>query len=135
MLFQHVSCVVLGCSVVRQLWGFAKVNEPVTGFSSSTQENIEYLLSMIEADGPHVKMRRSIPWVLWTIWKNRNSILYGEKRDDPVVLIEMVWEKAELWFRVNDNTSSASLSRRFSGLSTEKKWKRPTLGWIKCNVH
>ncbi|CAN6841129.1 unnamed protein product [Brassica oleracea] len=28
-----------------------------------------------------VSQRRAIPWVLWSIWKNRNKVLYADSQD------------------------------------------------------
>lgn len=42
--------------------------------------------------------RRTIPWPMWTIWKNRNSILYARVQESITTIVQKDFEEANLWF-------------------------------------
>ncbi|CAN7035527.1 unnamed protein product, partial [Brassica oleracea var. botrytis] len=44
---------------------------------------------------------RSIPWVLWNVWKNRNALLYAETQTSPSFWVLNAEEEATLWFEAN----------------------------------
>jgi len=37
----------------------------------------------------------AIPWLLWGIWKARNSTLYADKLNDPYFLVAAAFEEAD----------------------------------------
>ncbi|CDY31202.1 BnaC03g46890D [Brassica napus] len=44
---------------------------------------------------------RAIPWMLWTIWKNRNSLLYAEVQEFTSMLVHRALEESTLWNELN----------------------------------
>ncbi|KAH0923529.1 hypothetical protein HID58_023547, partial [Brassica napus] len=40
-------------------------------------------------------VRRSIPWVLWLIWKNRNSVIYAHIQESLERLLRVMFEEVE----------------------------------------
>ncbi|CAN6836140.1 unnamed protein product, partial [Brassica oleracea] len=65
---------------------------------------------------------RHLPWLLWNIWRNRNSIMYAETQKSPGFWVSNAEEEASLWF---DNSSPRD----------KERWCPPTQGIVKCNVH
>lgn len=55
---ETINHVMFECFVARQFWDAATVPVPTHGFSTSIKENMEYMLNMIEIDGPYAMIRR-----------------------------------------------------------------------------
>ncbi|CAL9236674.1 unnamed protein product, partial [Arabidopsis halleri] len=49
------------------------------GSSISITEQIDHLLDLSEKQDLDKELREAIPWLLWEIWKARNSTLYAAK--------------------------------------------------------
>ncbi|CAG7862657.1 unnamed protein product [Brassica rapa] len=49
---------------------------------------------------------RAIPWMLWTIWKNRNSLIYAEFQVSHSLLVQTALEEETLWHELNRVESS-----------------------------
>ncbi|KAF3545270.1 hypothetical protein DY000_02006285 [Brassica cretica] len=76
---------------------------------------------------------RTIPWVLWLIWKNRNSILYADTQESMERLLRTMIDEVEQWFLLNKTPPPATdLSARVEGRA---KWWLPDSGFIKFNIH
>lgn len=41
--------------------------------------------------------RRAIPWMLWTIWKNMNNLLYAEVQESTSMLVHRALEESTLY--------------------------------------
>lgn len=55
----------------------------------------------MESRGLTEVIRMSIPWVLWSIWKNRNVVLYVGKQEVTSILLQIAMEEARLWRAIN----------------------------------
>ncbi|KAG5400453.1 hypothetical protein IGI04_015060 [Brassica rapa subsp. trilocularis] len=77
--------------------------------------------------------RQAIPWILWTIWKNRNNLLYAETQESPSLLVQRTLEEASLWNELNKAESIGGQLQADMGIS--KQWIPPAQGMIKCNIH
>ncbi|CDY43011.1 BnaC05g28900D [Brassica napus] len=77
--------------------------------------------------------RQAIPWILWTIWKNRNMILYADTQESLIIQIQKAVEEAHLWKELNMQQQTLEI---LHGLNEEtKKWDPPLPGYVKCNIH
>ena len=77
--------------------------------------------------------RQAIPWILWTIWKNRNMILYADTQESLIIQIQKAVEEARLWKELNMQQQTPEI---LHGLNEEtKKWDPPLPGYVKCNIH
>lgn len=77
--------------------------------------------------------RQAIQWILWTIWKNRNSILYAETQVSIDIQLQQACEEARVWNELNIDKR-----RKYVGIGLPeecKKWEPPISGFTKCNIH
>lgn len=77
------------------------------------------------------RRRQAIPWMLWTIWKNRNNILYAEIQESSSILVQRAIEETSLWHELN----KTERREEPKDLGVPQKWMPPSPGLIKCNVH
>lgn len=81
-----------------------------------------------------VEIREAIPWVIWSILKNRNAILYSQVQELPEVIIQRAMEEARQWKCVNMGAGNQSVTiRKLYGC--KDKWQPPFQGIIKCNIN
>ncbi|XP_018463466.1 uncharacterized protein LOC108834634 [Raphanus sativus] len=73
---------------------------------------------------------RSIPWIIWLIWKNRNSILYADTQVSKDKALSNMMQKVEQWFILN----CPAVQNTGERINIEI-WRPPEEGVIKCNVH
>lgn len=98
----------------------------------SLLENFQILIKMMDETSTPEKCRTAIPWILWSIWKNQNSILYAADQISTVTLVQEAFEEAEIWRSLNKETSSTAPTS--ASLRVTSSWQRPRHGSIKCNV-
>lgn len=80
-----------------------------------------------------LQQRQAITWILWAIWKNRNSILYAETQVPLDVQVQQVREETRLWHELNKPEGNAVIT---NGIHDEnRKWEPPINGFMKCNIH
>lgn len=77
--------------------------------------------------------RRAIPWLLWTVWKNRDAIILAGTRDSLVRPVQLAVGEAKLWEELNRSSSSPTL--RPSALVLARRWYPPLQAQVKCNIH
>lgn len=101
---ETINHVLFLCSVAAQVWSIFHVPVPVHGFSVDLQDNIEHLLCVMNKTEVHEEIKRAIPWLLWGIRKNRNSMLYANNQGDPNVFIPKALEDTDQWWRQQGNS-------------------------------
>nr|VDC99269.1 unnamed protein product [Brassica oleracea] len=76
---------------------------------------------------------RSVPWLLWLVWKNRNSIMYAETQEYTDRLLRDMVDEADQWFKLNNVLTPDTDGR--ACLQSGDSWSPPEEGRIKCNIH
>lgn len=72
---------------------------PINGFDAeSVYANFHYLLSAGNNILLPLELRRSYPWIIWMIWKNRNNFFFDEKRFEASEIVEKIREDTSAWF-------------------------------------
>lgn len=97
------------CPQAHEVWRAAHLPLPPAGFSSnSVFLNIHYLLACTRRKELPLSLKRSIPWLLWHIWKARNSLIFKKIRLYPDAIADKADEDSKLWFDVNFPASDDS---------------------------
>ncbi|KAG5399643.1 hypothetical protein IGI04_014250, partial [Brassica rapa subsp. trilocularis] len=104
------------------------------GFSrNSVFLNLHYLLACnrnrVISSADHL----AFPWILWHIWKARNSFCYEHYRMDPSLVFDKAFEEAETWRGLNSTQASPNHPAEPSSV-LPLRWCRPPRNWLKCNV-
>lgn len=78
-------------------------------------------------------MKLSTLWIMWSLWKNRNAVLYARKHEVLSTLIQIAAEEAKQWRQINDlgpPLNTTSVTRR----ALAERWQQPLQRTIKCNI-
>lgn len=127
--------VLFHCAPARQVWALSGIPHPKIGFDEgSLLGNVSYLLSLKTTSRLDEKMIRVWPWILWSLWKSRNELIFKGRRWSPEEIKEKADCEAEEWFLAQEveeefiKTSSTELR------PPVRRWKPPPRGWLMCNV-
>ena len=130
---ETVNHVLFHCSSALHIWGTANITLPPHVSQQSLEENFTMVFSLMDDSRNPQLVYRAIPWVMWMIWKYRNSLLYAETHESIVRLMQTMVDEVDQWFTLNVTQTQANAYRTRGG--QEDKWCPPAGGVIKCNVH
>ncbi|XP_048591502.1 uncharacterized protein LOC125576153 [Brassica napus] len=132
---ESMNHVLFNCTIARQSWAICHFPAPVNGFDpSSIYSNIFYVLKMGNNQNWPVHIRRSGPWILWQIWKNRNSFLFKGSLIVGSKFATSLLQEADHWFLIKE------MEKQEQAIDLEKKkriifgWKPPPSSWFKCDI-
>lgn len=91
-------------------------------------------MDTMHSDSALISSRQAIPWVLWSVWKNGNNFVLGGEKYDLGMLARKAIEEARIWFDVNSMTNHGIEIKDYVPYRGERKWKKPTVGIVKCNL-
>lgn len=91
---------------------------------SSIYSNIFYVLKMMNNQNCPSNIRRSGPWIFWSIWKNRNSFLFQGRLSVGPIFSQFIYEEVKHWFLVKEFENQRILFG----------WKAPPDSWLKCDI-
>ncbi|WZY69216.1 hypothetical protein YC2023_001456 [Brassica napus] len=130
---ESIEHVLFKCSLAHEAWSSAGFQSlPHVGNLSVIDCLSAYLHMMNDVLIP-LEQRLAIPWILWTIWKNRNMLLYAETQVSITIQIKQALEEACTWHELNKKAVSLE---NITGLNEEtKRWDPPLAGYVKCNFH
>lgn len=130
---ESINHVLFQCSMATQIWRDAAIVIHPDALSLQLEDNLKYIFDAMEDTRIAQVSRRKIPWVLWLIWKNRNSIIYGKTQRSIGQLLSDVEDEVEQWFTVNKpTTQEQQVSNR--ALHCDR-WLPPEPEFMKCNLH
>ncbi|KAG7589319.1 Reverse transcriptase domain [Arabidopsis suecica] len=140
---ESICHVLFSCSLPRQVWALSSFPAPSGGFEISSVFALihHFLINRDNLCWPK-EIRKSFPWILWRIWKNRCCFLFQGKTFSPLDTVEKIKEDVNGWFAaqvVDQELSQVSdpiLSPSVSEVSETcvVPWSPPPEGWLKCNV-
>ena len=81
---ESISHVLFPCDKARQMWELANIPITPAGFSvNSVFLNIFHLVGVMNNNSLEMNIRRAVPWVMWQIWKARNSLVFKNTSLSP----------------------------------------------------
>lgn len=132
---ETVTHVLFGCTLATQTWTSTTLPFPSQGFSNSIGENIDHMLQLMERRDIPIHLRQAIPWLLWGIWKARNSALYAGKANEVHILIAEALEESNEWIKQQSIQDTCSGLPSKSHIHVRHRWSLPGFGKLKCNLH
>lgn len=84
-------------------------------------DNFQIIMKILSDEAIEEKYRTTILWILWSIWKNHNSIMYS------------AFEKDKIWIPLNKKELTAESST--SALRVLTGWQQPRPRFVICNVN
>ena len=100
---ESMNHVLFTCTIARQSWVLCNYPVPENGFDPSfIYSNIFYVLKMGNNQRCPSNIRRSGSWILWSIWKNRNSLLFNGSLSVGQIFAKSTFEEVDHWFLVKE---------------------------------
>lgn len=126
--------VLFHCPSAAEAWRSSQLQLPPSGFSpNSVFLNIHFLIANTKRRSGLDNKSAAFPWILWSIWKSRNELVFENSRSSPTECANKAIEDAQIWLTVNDPEFANSLARsRLDPPSAD--WIRPQPTLIKCNI-
>lgn len=96
---ESVNHGLFSCHLARICWDLSNIPSPINGFSeSSVYENISYFLRLRNDGRSGPDTLRSWPWLLWYLWKHRNTFMFEGKFFEADEIVRKAKEEADSWF-------------------------------------
>lgn len=130
---ESIDHVLFHCDTAQDFWEKAGFPLSTWDQSWSIARKLNSCLDLMNDVTIGCESRRVVPWLLWTIWKNRNSIIYANTRDSVERLVQQIMEEAKLWEELNRKQSPPISCQMSSGL--DRRWTPPPQSQVKCNIH
>lgn len=80
------------------------------------------------------EIRRAGAWILWALWRNRNTFFFEGNHKLGPPFIKSIFKEVDHWFFIN------SIEKQENLIDLEKKkkiifgWKPPPSSWINCDI-
>jgi len=131
---ETINHMMFTCPLARQFWALSNIPSPEDGFAEhSLYHNIHYVLLMTKNVRISIATRRSIPWFLWSLWKNRNNLVFEGMVFLLQSLIRKSQDDSEKWFLAQQVQKEEDVNLGRS-VGVRKVWKPPDKPWLKCNL-
>lgn len=130
------------CPVSRQVWALSYFPFPADGFQNgSVFSNMFHLLENKDNKDWPPLLRKSFPWIIWRIWKNRNALIFDGISFSALDSVNKIREDINEWFeaQVVENTLESPYIPALgvshgAGIGPLCAWKKPPEQWLKCNI-
>lgn len=132
---ESINHVLFKCTATRQIWAMADVPSPQEGFKiGSIFSNIYFILELTKNILIPLDIRRSIPWIWWRIWKNKNLLVFEERRFSASYTILKIRDESAGWFMAQIVEQESQINQCSVEEKKLSKWKPPHHLWFKCNI-
>ncbi|KAL1226048.1 putative mitochondrial protein [Cardamine amara subsp. amara] len=131
---ETVCHVLFLCPMATHVWSEVNLPPPRSGFShNSIFINLHHLLACCDSAKIPIVTRRAFLWVLWHIWKARNSFTLKKTRISIESLVEQAYEEADEWFMANGSPIQIQVAETSTTPCT-RKWEPPPPSFTKCSI-
>ncbi|KAG7553190.1 Reverse transcriptase zinc-binding domain [Arabidopsis thaliana x Arabidopsis arenosa] len=132
---ESINHILFTCSLSRQIWALSGLPLPDGGFDPrSIYQNLFHVILMCKNSKVPVEVRRSPPWILWSLWKNRNSLFFEGLVSTPKDILLKFKEDSAEWFQAQVLESQETVLSNIQTQGYIHKWRPPPKPWLKCNV-
>ncbi|XP_018435286.2 uncharacterized protein LOC108807498 [Raphanus sativus] len=131
---ESVNHVLFSCHLARKCWALSNIPSPRGGFSQgSLYQNMNYLLKMSKNAKLEIEITRCWPWILWYLWKSRNTFIFEGKSFEAEEIIKKAIDETEAWFlaqQVQSGMERAETEVATRDLNCPKQ--SIPAGWVLC---
>lgn len=126
--------VLFTCPTAVEAWRLAGIHSPPAGFSqSSVFLNLHYLVAGTKKQRNDQDNLKSFPWIMWHLWKGRNSLVFEKSRFTPHSILAKALEEAEIWTQAQQPDQATHMALESTNSSVDA-WEKPPSEMVKCNV-
>lgn len=127
---EDVNHLLFQCSFARLVWAVSPIPAPPNAeMSESLFANFSRVLGHSDEKKPYAEIAT---WIMWRLWKNRNTYLYNGVEWNAQEVIQKALEDAKEWDkRTEDEDSRTNLTLP---QPRTQHWVKPTADWLKVNV-
>ena len=98
---ESIKHVLFECEIAQEMWSLAGFHQGPSITDNSLIGWLSSYLKLMSVESLPVSQRRAIPWVLWSIWKNRNKVMYADSQDSLASQVTQAGEEARTWNELN----------------------------------
>ena len=127
---ETINHILFLCPFARIVWALSNIPSPSMGFGYSIFQNMYHLFNLRNSDWSTHDSAETFAWVLWHLWKNRNSMLFDCISLSPDFLIQKAMDNSRDWSVVH----SPNLLKPVDCGFPLHNWCPPLLDEVKCNI-
>ena len=132
---ETINHILFVCTLARQIWALSDIPSPENGFGGhSLLHNFHFILILSKSPSILREKRRSIPWILWILWKNRNHIVFEGLAFLVQDMVGKIQEDASQWFLAQQVEEDERVLISLSSQISKPFWRPPEKPWLKCNL-
>jgi len=120
--------ILFQCSLARQVWALSLMQSPSSGFGKSIFTNMNQVLHNCKNQSISKLLRYVSPWIIWTLWKNRNKVLFEGEISVSHGIVQKAFEDCNHWLSAQDPKTQSEDSK------IEINWIPPPWNELKCNI-
>lgn len=132
---ESINHILFECPLARLVWAISGIPNPENGFhQTSIFVNFSYLLSLEKKRKVVPNSFRVWPWILWSLWKSRNELLFRGFTPIPSNVMLRANQDADEWFEAQVVEEKILSETQVNIQKRKEKWKPPPKDWSMCNV-
>lgn len=132
---ESINHVLFTCSLARQVWALSGFPCPENGFAfHAIFHNMHHVLMMSRNARINSSTRRSLPWILWRLWKNRNNLLFEGMVFMVSDIMRKIKEDSDLWLQAQELDQLEDQRSLHHEKINAPCWRPPHKPWLKCNI-